>query len=171
MQLMMKSAIAFALAALSLAPVIRADDYDEGVKHFYVQCYICHWSNNPEKAVRPSTGLRDHNLKDHGLKGIDAETAAWVPGSSPEPFLRVQNIYGPDLRGVFNAPAGRRTKEGYRHSDPFTKSAPSIVWNEQVLDLWLTDAQRLIPGSWMAIKLPDPEMRRVIIFFLKNYKE
>src|SRR3970040_470403 len=60
MQLMMKSAIAFALAALSLAPVIRADDYDEGVKHFYVQCYICHWSNNPEKAVRPSTGLRDH---------------------------------------------------------------------------------------------------------------
>jgi len=163
---LMKSAIAFFLTALSLAPAIRADDFDEGVKHFYIQCYICHWSNNPEKAPRPGTSLQEEKTK-----GIGAETAGWGPGSSPEPFLRVQNIYGPDLRGVFNSPAGRRAKEGYRHSDSFTKSAPSITWNEQVLDLWMTDAQILIPGSWMAIKIPDPEIRRVIIFFMKNYKE
>jgi cytochrome c2 len=166
MHLMMKPAIAFAVAAISLAPVIRADDYDEGVKHFYVQCYICHWSNNPEKAPRPSTGLQTDPLK-----GIGVEKAAWEPGLSPGPFLRVQNVYGPDLRGVYDSPAGRRAKEGYRHSEAFTKSAPSIVWNEQVLDLWMTNAQTLIPGSWMAIKIPDPEVRRVIIVFLKNYKE
>jgi len=156
MQLIRNSAIWFAFALLTFSPVIWADDFDEGVKHFYVQCYICHWSNNPEKADRPDSG---------------AKKTSFQPGFSSDLFQRVQNIYGPDLRGVYSAQAGRRAKEGYRHSDPFSKAAPNIVWNEETLDKWLADAQSVVPGSWMAIKLPDPEVRRKIIVFIKNYKE
>ena len=156
MQLIRKSAICFAIVALTLSPVVWANEFDEGVKHFYVQCYICHWSNNPEKANRPDNG---------------AKKATFQPGFSSDLFQRVQNIYGPDLRGVYSAPAGRRAKEGYRHSEAFSKAAPNIVWTEEILDKWIADAQTVVPGSWMAIKLPDPEVRRAIIYFLKHYKE
>ena len=161
MQLMRKSAIWFAFAVLSFSPVVWANEFDEGVKHFYVQCYICHWSNNPEKANRP-----DNSVKDNGVK-----KATFQPGFSPDLFLRVQNVYGPDLRGVYSAPAGRRANEGYRHSEAFSKAAPNIVWTDETLDKWIADAQTVVPGSWMAIKLPDPEVRRAIIYFLKHYKE
>lgn len=136
---------ALALLLFPLAAAAQADLVKEGKELFRWQCYkTCHFLNNPYAA-------RD-----------ERESLA---------FLKVKAaLLGPDLRGVYDAPAGRRTKEGFRHSGPFLTAAPNIVWTEEMLDRWLTDAQAVIPGSWMAVKITDPEERKKIIAFLKGYQ-
>ncbi len=74
---------------------------------------------------------------------------------------------GPDLRGIFNAPAGKR--EGYEYSGAFRKFAPDVIWNEDNLDTWIRHAQGLVPNSRMLVKIPDAEQRRIIIDYLKTY--
>ena len=74
---------------------------------------------------------------------------------------------GPDLRGIFNAPAGK--KEGYEYSGAFRKFAPGVIWNEGNLDTWIHHAQGLVPNSRMLVRIPDAEERRTIIDYLKTY--
>ena len=44
----------------------------------------------------------------------------------------------------------------------------SVVWNEAVLDKWLTDPEAVIPDSDMAFRLDNPAERAAIIAFLKE---
>lgn len=74
---------------------------------------------------------------------------------------------GPDLRGIFNAPAGKR--EGYEYSGAFRRFAPGVIWNEDNLDTWIRHAQGLVPNSRMLVKIPDAKQRRIIIDYLKTY--
>lgn len=74
---------------------------------------------------------------------------------------------GPHLRGIFNAPAGR--KEGYEYSGAFQKFAPGVLWNEDNLDAWIRHAQGLVPNSRMLVRIPDAEQRRIIIDYLRTY--
>ena len=74
---------------------------------------------------------------------------------------------GPDLRGIFNAPAGKR--EGYEYSGAFRRFAPGVIWNEDNLDTWIRYAQGLVPNSRMLVKISDAEQRRIIIDYLKTY--
>ena len=74
---------------------------------------------------------------------------------------------GPDLRGIFNAPAGKR--EGYEYSGAFRRFAPGVIWNEDNLDTWIRHAQGLVPNSRMLVKISDAEQRRIIIDYLKTY--
>jgi cytochrome c2 len=138
----------FAFATLLARPVVSSaqeDDVKAGKELFRWECYkTCHFMNNP----------------------YAAQSEGWQNW-----FIRVKAaILGPDLRGVYNSPAGRRTQEGFRHSGPFLDAAPKIVWTEEMLDKWLEDSQKVIPGAWMSVKFPDPNIRRKIIAFLKTYK-
>jgi cytochrome c len=79
----------------------------------------------------------------------------------------VMNPTGPNLTGIVGRPAG--IVEGYPYSEAFRKAAPEIVWDEQTLDLWITNSQAMIRGSMMFLKLPEPEKRARIIAYLKKH--
>jgi cytochrome c len=71
---------------------------------------------------------------------------------------------GPRLAGVVGRKAG--TVSGFPYSDAIKKSA--VVWNETVLEKWLTDPETVIPDTDMAFRLDNPIERAAIIAFLKE---
>ena len=71
---------------------------------------------------------------------------------------------GPRLAGVVGRKAG--TVSAFPYSDAVKKSA--VVWNEEVLDKWLTDPETVIPDTDMAFRLDNPVERAAIITFLKE---
>jgi len=71
---------------------------------------------------------------------------------------------GPRLAGVVGRKAG--TVSAFPYSDAAKKSA--VVWNEAVLDKWLTDPESVIPDTDMAFRLDNPVERAAIIAFLKE---
>jgi len=131
-----------------------ADELEEGKKLFKVKCYICHTGNDPYETAAGAAGPNRVNYT--------GPARGWL--------VPVQNRYGPDLRGVFNAPAGRRSKEGYVHSPAFQEAAPRIVWTEEKLHKWLIKTWDFIPGTWMWLRVPDPLERKRIISFLEQYR-
>jgi len=70
---------------------------------------------------------------------------------------------GPRLAGVVGRKAGAVPE--FPYSDALRKS--SVVWNETMLDKWLTDPETVIPDSDMAFRLNDSTERAAIIAFLK----
>jgi len=140
--------LALAVLTLQAAALVSAQEErfpDRGSELFYWTCYkTCHFLNNPLQSRQGERG------------------ALPIPAKSAIP--------GPDLRGVFGAPAGRRAAEGYRHSEPFLLAAPNIIWTEAMLDKWLESPQDVIRGTWMYVRVKDPQERREIIAYLKNYK-
>jgi cytochrome c len=70
------------------------------------------------------------------------------------------------LRGVFDRGAG--SLPGFKYSPGF--AAAGFVWDEQHLDLWLTDPQALIAGAVMPYKQADPKTRLAIIQYLKEQR-
>jgi len=71
---------------------------------------------------------------------------------------------GPRLAGVVGRKAGM--VPGFTYSDALKKSA--VVWNETVLEKWLTDPETVIPDTDMAFRLNNPAERTAIIDFLKE---
>lgn len=71
---------------------------------------------------------------------------------------------GPRLAGVVGRKAG--SIAGFPYSDAVRKSA--VVWNETLLDKWLTDPESVIPDADMAFRLSSAEDRAAIIAFLKE---
>ena len=70
---------------------------------------------------------------------------------------------GPRLAGVVGRKAA--SVSGFPYSDAVRKS--TVIWNEAVIDKWLTDPESVIPGSDMAFRLSSPVEREAIIAFLK----
>jgi cytochrome c len=71
---------------------------------------------------------------------------------------------GPRLAGVYGRTAG--SVPSFQYSDALPKS--KIVWDEQTLDRWLTDPDKMVPGNDMTFRVPGAEDRRKIIEFLKQ---
>jgi cytochrome c len=71
---------------------------------------------------------------------------------------------GPRLAGVVGRKAG--SVPAFPYSDAVRKSA--VVWNEGVLDKWLTDPETVIPDTDMAFRLDNAVERAAIIAFLKE---
>jgi len=65
------------------------------------------------------------------------------------------NDVGPKHRGVFGRKAG--SVADYSYSEALKNSG--ITLNEDTLDKWLTDPQKLVPGSKMFFHLDDPKDR------------
>jgi cytochrome c len=74
------------------------------------------------------------------------------------------NDFGPRHRGVFGRKAG--TQPGYRYSEAL--KASGLTWNDQTLDAWLADPQKLVPGAKMFYHLKRAQDRADIIEFLKT---
>ncbi|HKP26557.1 MAG TPA: c-type cytochrome [Dongiaceae bacterium] len=73
---------------------------------------------------------------------------------------------GPNLFGVVGRKAGEVA--GFKYSPAFAAGSGGIVWDEGMLDRWLTDPQSVIPGAVMPYKQADPDKRRLVIEYLKT---
>jgi cytochrome c len=54
----------------------------------------------------------------------------------------------------------------FPYSDGLKRS--NIVWNERLIDQWLTDPESLVPDNDMGFRLNSPDERTAIIAFLKE---
>ncbi len=75
-----------------------------------------------------------------------------------------KNEIGPKHRGVFGRAAA--SVQGFQYSPALVNA--HIVWNEETLDKWLTDAQAFVPDSQMFYTVDDTKERADIIAFLKE---
>ena len=74
------------------------------------------------------------------------------------------NDIGPKHRGVFGRKAG--SVPDYSYSPALKNSG--ITWNEDTLERWLTDPQKLVPGSKMFYHLDQAKDRADVIEYLKE---
>jgi cytochrome c len=74
------------------------------------------------------------------------------------------NDVGPKHRGVFGRKAG--SVADYSYSDALKHSG--ITWDADSLDKWLTDPQKLVPGSKMFFHLDAAQDRADVIEYLKE---
>jgi cytochrome c len=93
-------------------------------------------------------------------RGQRAATPCWtchdITGTSSK--------VGPGLQDLMGRQAG--TTPGFPHSQAMRDSG--VRWNARSLDAFLTDAQRVVPGSKMvAPGISDPRQRADLIFFLE----
>jgi len=75
-----------------------------------------------------------------------------------------QNMAGPYLRGVYGREAG--TANGYNHSAELRDYGK--VWEEENLNDWLTNPQKLVPNSKMYLSLSNSTDRMNVIAYLKS---
>jgi cytochrome c len=77
-----------------------------------------------------------------------------------------ENDIGPKHRGVFGRHAG--SIPDYPYSAALKNSG--FIWDESLLDRWLTNPSALVPGTKMFFKLDDAQSRADIIAYLKEQK-
>jgi cytochrome c len=75
-----------------------------------------------------------------------------------------KNGAGPKHQGVFGRAAG--AVPDYCYSPALQKSG--LVWDEQTLDKWLADPQKLVPGTKMFFALDNAKDRADVIEYLKE---
>jgi len=71
---------------------------------------------------------------------------------------------GPRLRGVYGRVSG--SVDSFQYSDALKKA--KITWNEETLNKWLTDTEKLVPDNDMSFHVESPDERGEIIAFLKQ---
>ncbi|QDL93231.1 c-type cytochrome [Paroceanicella profunda] len=71
---------------------------------------------------------------------------------------------GPSLAGVLGRRAG--TLGGARYSQAM--QGAGLVWDAETLDAFLQNPRDTVPGTRMAVRIPDPEQRAAIISFLRD---
>jgi cytochrome c len=80
-----------------------------------------------------------------------------VVAARPEPRQ------GPNLYGVVGRQAGKL--KGFAYSKALAKA--KFAWSKDKLDAWLADTAKLVPGSTMNYRQPDPALRTSIIDYLE----
>ncbi|WP_160106907.1 c-type cytochrome [Pseudomonas izuensis] len=73
---------------------------------------------------------------------------------------------GPNLFGLIGRKAA--SESNFTYSDGYRKAMDGKVWDEQMLDAWLTDAQTVAPGSAMVYSQDDAAKRQKIITYIKS---
>ena len=71
---------------------------------------------------------------------------------------------GPPLGDIWNKKGG--SHKGYRYSKAMKTS--KVIWNEETLDLFLTNPKKFIKGTKMSIRGLKPKYRTPIIEYLKR---
>ena len=97
-------------------------------------------------APDPARLFRSQCATCHSLKASD----------KPRQGPNLENVYGRKIGGVDDY----KYTAGYRESDK--------VWDETTLDQYLANPQAMFPGSTMAYRQPKPDIRKVLIAFLKG---
>jgi cytochrome c len=73
---------------------------------------------------------------------------------------------GPNLFGLLGRKAASETN--FTYSDGYKKAMAGKVWDEQMLDAWLTDTQAVASGSAMVYAQDDAGKRQKIITYIKS---
>ena len=127
--------------------------------------------------VLPATGL-SANPKHLGkpVKPVALATAAMPKGEAVRGKALYQactgchsideNEVGPKHRGV----VGRHSAiiPGYAYSAALKKSG--IIWTPAMIDRWLTNPQKLVPGAKMFFSVSNPQNRADIIAYLAEQR-
>jgi cytochrome c len=75
------------------------------------------------------------------------------------------NKIGPSLHGIMGRPAA--SVDGFKYSDAMKNA--QLTWTPDVLDHYLTNPRKSVPGTKMAFPgLPKPEDRANIITYLEQ---
>ncbi len=74
------------------------------------------------------------------------------------------NGAGPAHRGVYGRAAGKAP--GYSYSDAL--KSLRLTWNDETLDHWLADPEKVAPGQRMGVNVPDAQDRADLIAYLKR---
>jgi cytochrome c2 len=174
------------LVVLLVATTISAQDGDaEAGKALYdQQCSTCHGLVDSPKATHYFWMPRPWSIVQVGV--VHTSSAARTEIVAPEahnvtdavatrPHATQHRVadersafappYGPNLRGIYERPAG--TVPGFPYSHAFLQTLHGMIWNDSTLDVWLTDTQAWVPGVRMFYAQSDPEIRRQIILYLK----
>jgi cytochrome c len=78
-----------------------------------------------------------------------------------------KNGVGPQLGGVIGRTAG--TVEGFHYSRAMKHAG--IVWDAKILDAYLEDPQKVVPGNVMPFAgISDPQQRADVIAYLGSLK-
>lgn len=75
-----------------------------------------------------------------------------------------RNKVGPGLAGIVGRPAA--SAPGFRYSKAMTGSG--LTWTEEQLDTYLGGPAKAVPGTTMAVAVPNAQDRSDIIAFLKT---
>ena len=75
-----------------------------------------------------------------------------------------QNKMGPHLSGIAGRAAG--SVEGAKYSKALPASG--LAWDDANLDAYLTNPKKTVPGTTMAVALPNAGQRADIIAYLKT---
>lgn len=75
-----------------------------------------------------------------------------------------KNKEGPRLADVYGRASA--SVDGFQYSDALKKL--NITWDEDSLDRWLTDPEKVAPNNDMSFHVEKAEERRAIIAFLKQ---
>jgi cytochrome c len=73
---------------------------------------------------------------------------------------------GPRLGGVYGRAAASGTSFSY--SEALRRSG--LTWDDETLDRWLTDSEKLVPDTEMPVRVPSAAARAAIIAYLKSQK-
>ena len=76
---------------------------------------------------------------------------------------------GPSLWNIFNTRVG--SQPGFEYYSEALKSA-DFVWTPALMDVWLADPQKFLPGNMMMSPgLPNAQDRADVIEYLKTFSE
>jgi cytochrome c len=73
---------------------------------------------------------------------------------------------GPNLFGIVGRPFA--SEPGFKYSAGMKAAAPGKVWDDKLLDAWLTDTQTVAPGNAMTYFEGDAARREKIIAYLRT---
>jgi cytochrome c len=73
---------------------------------------------------------------------------------------------GPRLCGVYKRAAA--SSQSFSYSEALRKSG--LTWDDETLDRWLTDSEKLVPATDMPVRVESAAERAAIIAYLKSYK-
>ncbi|MFM0324524.1 c-type cytochrome [Caballeronia glebae] len=76
------------------------------------------------------------------------------------------NGQGPNLFGIVGKPMA--SEAGFKYSAGMKAAAAGKVWDEKLLDAWLTDTQSVAPGNAMTYFEGDEARRQKIIAYLRT---
>ncbi|SAK66433.1 Cytochrome c2 [Caballeronia temeraria] len=76
------------------------------------------------------------------------------------------NGQGPNLFGIIGKPMA--SEPGFKYSAGMKAAASGKVWDEKLLDAWLTDTQSVAPGNAMTYFEGDEARRQKIIAYLRT---
>lgn len=136
---LMKSRILFAAPAASLSLVLSAPAFAQPDVAAGKIVFNQKCANCHTLAADPAHGPKGPNLM-----GVIGRTAGSIAGWDFSPALRAS--------GLEFHPRGKQF----------------LIWTEENLDKWLTDAGIFVPGSRMHPKMPNRTEREYVVAYMKN---